>query len=339
VTSDNLLSINYVLEDTSLYGGVKVVFHHADLLRRCGHRVRVVSPGPRPDWYDVGDDFVQVPALGAEHIPEADLHVATFWTTLAPACSLPSGRAVHFCQGFEAALEHNTEHHPAIVEAYSRLVPTWAVSAPLAELNRQRFGRDVRLTPPALERFWRPDGRLEPNPRPRVLVPHPFEFYMKGVETALNAVRALLARGVELDLVRLSQWPLSDAERSLLEPAEFHHDLPPREVAALVAGCDLVLAPSWASEGFGLAVLEGMACGVPVVASEIPSHQSFASGAAVFAPVGDADAFAAAAERLLTDPVRWRRRREAGLRAAESFTEEVVAPLLDDAARWAAGRP
>jgi glycosyltransferase involved in cell wall biosynthesis len=339
VTSDNLLSINYLLEDTSLYGGVKVVFHHAGLLRRSGHRVRVVSPGPRPEWYDVGDDFVQVPALEPEQVPEADLHVATFWTTLEPACSMRSGRAVHFCQGFEAALEHNADHHPAIVEAYSRRVPTWTVSAPLAELNRQRFGRDVRLTPPALERFWRSDDRVGPNSRPRVLVPHPFEFYMKGVDTALGAVELLLEHGVDLDLVRLSQWPLSDAERSLLEPDEFHRNLPPAEVAALVAGCDLVLAPSWASEGFGLAVLEAMACGVPVIASEIPSHRSFATGAAVFAPVGDAGAFAAAAEQLLADSVRWRRHREAGLQAAERFSEEAVTPLLDEAARWAASRP
>lgn len=335
VNRDKSFRINYLLEDTALYGGVKVVLHHADLLRRKGHRVMVVSPGARPDWYETGDGFRTVPALDPTHIPEADLHVATFWTTLAAARAMPSGRAVHFCQGFEAALDHNTEQHPAIIEAYSHVVPTWTVSPHLAELNRERFGREARLTPPALEPYWRPDERDAPHQHPRVMVPHPFEFYMKGVDTALEAVRMLRETGVEIVLVRLSQWPLGDAERSELSPDEFHCNLRPPEVADLVAGCDLVLAPSWASEGFGLAVLEAMACGVPVVASEIPSHRSFAADGAAFAPVGDAGAFARAAEEVLTDGRRWRQMRQAGLEIAKRFSEERVASDLDAAARWA----
>lgn len=330
------LRINYLLEDTALFGGVKVVLHHAELLRRSGHRVTVVSRGPRPSWYPTDDDFRSIPEFSPAHVPEADLHVSTFWTTVAAAEALPSGRTVHFCQGFEAALEHNRDEHPKILEAYSTVVPTWTVSPHLGELNRSRFARPVKIVPPALEPYWTPQDRTDPGHPFRVLVTQPFEFYMKGVDTALTAVGLMRERGLDLRLVRLSQWPLGEAEREMMEPDEFHHHLDPPEVATLLGGCDLLLAPSWESEGFGLAVLESMACGLPVVASRIPSHEGFAAGAVEMVPARDAEALAASAERILRSEHQWRNFRRLGIERAQRFSEEKVAAILDEAAQWAA---
>jgi glycosyltransferase involved in cell wall biosynthesis len=328
------LRVNYLLEDTALFGGVKIQLHHANLLHRRGLDVRVISRGLRPDWYGVEAPFLTVPEFNAETVPAADLNIATYWTTIRPAASLPEGRAVHYCQGFEASYTHNRSEHRQILEAYSLPLPAFALSPHLADLVRTRFGRPVRLVPPALEPIWRHRWRLAPNRPPRVLVLHPFEIDWKGVATALEAVTMLRAEGFDLRLVRISQWPLADPEREVSEPDEYHCHLSPAEVARTVAACDLLLAPSWDQEGFGMPVLEAMACGVPVVASRIAAFEGFASSAADLVPPHDARGFAEAARQVLTDRTRWRRMRRAGLRAARRFSERRVVRELDAALRW-----
>jgi glycosyltransferase involved in cell wall biosynthesis len=335
VTGGRSLRINYLLEDTALYGGVKVPLHHANLLHRSGHEVRVLSRGPRPSWFPVEAQFSTVPEFSAETVPAADLHVATFWTTIAPAASLPSGQAVHYCQGFEASLTHNVEEHPRILEAYGRRLPAFAVSPHLADLIRSRFGRPAVVVPPALESWWRPRMRFGPAVSPRVLVPSPFENYLKGVPTALEAILLLRSSGPAVRVVRISQWPLVEAEQELLPPDEFHHHIEPSEVARVMAGCDLLLAPSWEQEGFGLWVLEAMACGVPVVASRIPAHLGFASDAAVLVPPKEAPPLADAARAVLSDRRRWRRMRLAGRKVARRFSEKRTAQVLEEAVHWA----
>jgi glycosyltransferase involved in cell wall biosynthesis len=61
----------------------------------------------------------------------------------------------------------------------------------------------------------------------------------------------------------------------------------------------LVLASLW--EGFGLPLLEAMASGTPVVASDIPVHREVAGDAALFVPSSDPDAIAGGIERLWSD--------------------------------------
>ncbi len=332
------LRVTYLLAGTELFGGVKVVLHHANLLVRRGHRVRVVSPGERPDWYPLEAEFERVPSLDGLELPGADVTVATFWTTIGPAVEAATstgGEVVHYCQGFEGDLEHNTAEHPAILAAYGRPIPALAVTEPLARMLRERFGRAARVVTPALEPAWRPGLRLGPRRRPRILVTGPFENYVKDPRTALEAVRLLRRRGIRARLVRLSQWPLTSRERELLSPDEFHCGLPPARVPALFRGCDLLLAPSTPQEGFGLPVLEALACGLPVAASEIPSFRWFAGDAALLVPPGDPRALAEAAESLLCRR-RWRESRRRGLEVAERFRELRVVEELEAALRWVA---
>jgi len=331
-----MLRVNYLLEDTALFGGVKIALHQAELLHRAGHRVAVVSRGKKPEWFPMEATFLQVESLVGDQVPEADLHVATFWTTIAAAVAQPSGQAVQYCQGFEASYTHNQDEHPRILDAYATPIPGMALAPHLACILGERFGRPARVVPPALEPHWRPRRRLGLHRVPRVLVAHPFENDWKGVATALETVRILRAGGRALRLIRLSQWPLGAAERQLLEPDEYHHHLRPPEVARLMAGCDLLLAPSWEQEGFGLPVLEAMACGLPVVASAIPAFRWFAAEAAALVPPRDPEALAATAEAVIATPGRWRQMRRAGLVAARAFSEQAALAAAEEALRWVA---
>src|SRR5262249_13035768 len=155
--------------------------------------------------------------------------------------------------------------------------------------------------------------------------------------TALAAAALLRRQGFAFELVRLSQWPQPAAERELFAADEFHCHLPIGAVPALLRSCDLLLAPSWEQEGFGLPLLEALACGVPAVPSDISAFGGSAAPAAVLVPPGEPAAFAAAARALLADPGRWRRLRGSGRRVAACFDEERAGAAAEAAFEWVAG--
>jgi glycosyltransferase involved in cell wall biosynthesis len=328
----------YVLPEPELNGGNKVVFQHAEILRRHGHRVTVSGRGPRPTWAPFGGPYVDrggpEPAPGSQ-----DLVVATFWTTLAVAEGLGVGPVAHFCQGYEGDLVHLSAVRPAIEAAYRRRLPTFTVTPPLADFLGRRFGRESRVVSPPLDPLYRPAWRLGPRRIPWVMVPGIYEAEVKGIPTALAAVAGLRRMGQPCRVLRVSILPLSAAERDLLPPDRYLCGVAPRVVARALRGCDLLLFPSQAAEGFGLPLLEAMVSKVPVVASRIPATEFIADQRLTLVPPGEPAAFAAAARALLQDPARWRRARRQGYDAAQRFHPRVVARQLVEGIEWAARQP
>lgn len=93
-------------------------------------------------------------------------------------------------------------------------------------------------------------------------------------------------------------------------------------LAAVYRRASLVLQPSEA-EGFGLPVAEALACGAPVLASDLPALREVGGDAAAYCPVGDVPAWTEAAVALLDAHVQrsnaWHARRAAGLERASLF--------------------
>jgi len=77
-------------------------------------------------------------------------------------------------------------------------------------------------------------------------------------------------------------------------------------VAPLLAGADLFLLPS-AGESFGLSALEALACGVPVIGTNVGGLPEVVRNGETgyLCPVGDVDAMSRAALEILRDENRW----------------------------------
>ncbi|MDW7968549.1 MAG: glycosyltransferase [Thermoanaerobaculum sp.] len=331
------MRLAYLLEDTALFGGVKIALQQAHLMAQRGHQVVVVSKGPRPRWFPLSLEFRQVPSFAPVFLPKADVTVATFWTTLLALREIPWGEKVHYCQGLEFTYTHNQEEHPAIERAYQDPFPAMVLAPHLGQVVQERFARPTRLVPPPLAPVFRPPwGKRRPHKRARILVVHPFENDWKGVVTALEAIKILRRAGVTCELVRLSQWPLSEVEQAVLPPDRYYCGLTEPQVARLLRRCDLLLAPSWEQEGFGLPVLEAMGSGVPVVASDISAFRFVTAGSALLVPPRQPEAFAEAAATLLADARRWRELAQAGVQRAQAFSPPCIAAAAEQALSWVA---
>ncbi len=87
---------------------------------------------------------------------------------------------------------------------------------------------------------------------------------------------------------------------------------------------DLFIYPSL-YEGFGLPVLEAMACGTPVITSNASSLPEVAGDAALLVPAEDTEALAAAMTRVWNDPTLAAAMQEAGLAQASRFSWQRTA--------------
>ncbi len=101
------------------------------------------------------------------------------------------------------------------------------------------------------------------------------------------------------------------------------------EKIARLKGADLFCAPSLHGESFGIVLLEAMAAGTPVVASDLPGYRNVARPGrdALLVPPGDSSALAAAIRTTLTDTDTTAALVANGLARADDFSMSRLADL------------
>jgi rhamnosyl/mannosyltransferase len=162
---------------------------------------------------------------------------------------------------------------------------------------------------------------------PRIIVPRRL-VPKNGVETFLRAFPALKARVPGVRAIIAGDGP----ERARLEQlakelgvafdVEFLGPSPHERMPELFAAAEVAVVPSL-MEATSVAALEAMACGVPVVASDVgglPEIVDSSVGALV--PPGDAGALAEAMVALICDPQRVEKGRHARQRVVERWSND-----------------
>jgi glycosyltransferase involved in cell wall biosynthesis len=188
--------------------------------------------------------------------------------------------------------------------------PTAAVGAEVADAYRLPPERLV-VTPLGVGPPWRDAVPADPAWLAQRGLPERYLLFVgsreprKNLPTLLAAYRELLAGGAgapPLVLVGPAGWgEVLDLAGLPAEAVRTPGYLPDDDLARVVAGAAALVFPSW-YEGFGLPALEALACGTPVVASDLPALREVLGDQAELVPRGDAAAMAAALAKVLADP-------------------------------------
>ncbi len=174
------------------------------------------------------------------------------------------------------------------------------------------------------------DGRFKPDvepawrPRPYVLCVASMTA-RKNLKALVPAAAALAKDGIDL-LVAGGHRPQFAAESGLTGLQLLGH-VPDEELPGLYAGAEAFVLPSL-YEGFGLPVLEAMACGTPVVAAATTALPDTCGGAARLSEP-EPEALREALTQLLADGAERARLRGLGLEHARRFTWERTASEVD----------
>jgi glycosyltransferase involved in cell wall biosynthesis len=318
-----------------------VVFHsHSARLGLFPSSTEVVLPGENKLWWD----YVQLPAAVKQH--KIDL----LWT---PSTVIPFPiRCTAVATVHDLAYFTFPESYQRIDVAYMRTAMPASfrrVAALLAVSDYTR--RDIiRLFPFAADKItvtyeaaaarYRSDldDRLREAVRTKYALPQHYLFYAgsisprKGLSYLLEAF-AMLKQRYDLPqrLVFTGGWQWGNTGlTALMDRLGLRNeivilgDVPGEDMPALYALADLFVYPSL-YEGFGLPVLEAMACGCPVVSSNLTSLPEVTGDAAVLVNPRDVAALADALGRVLTDAALRDDLIARGLARVAAFSWEMTA--------------
>lgn len=309
------MKITFVLPFAGLSGGIKVVAIYARALARRGHDVTVVSlPWRQPSRLDRLKAFVKGRSLssapaktpyldgsGARHVvldahrpvtdrdlPDADVVVATWWETAewVAALSPRKGRKFYLLQDYEVFPYLPVDR---VVATYALPMTRIAVSQYIRNMLSEHHGiHDVAVVNNGvdLDHFTVP-ARTKPD---KFTVGFLYQTSpRKNTGLALDVVRKARLDMPDLTVVAFGS-SAAVAEYPMPDWIDYHVNPRQDRIPDLYASCTAWLFTS-TSEGFGLPILEAMACGTPVIGTHAGAAPDLIDGRNGVLVGPDVDAF------------------------------------------------
>lgn len=351
------MKITFLTPYAGMGGGVRAIAMYAEQLTRLGHVVTIVSAGPkvipmhkrvwgllkgRGWWKPVrskshldsiyGVKRIQLdkptrPATNA--IPDADVIIATWWETAEWVARLPEskGRKIYFVQHHEVVF--NNQPVDRVRATYRLPMQKICCAQWLKELMATEYGDPTAIVVPygIDHETFRAGQRAKQN-RPTVGFMYALASF-KGTDVAIRAIEIAKRKLPNLRVVAFGEM-IRPLEMTVPDFVEFHVQPPQATIAELYASCDAWLFSS-RCEGFGLPILEAMACRTPVIGTPTGiAPDVIGEGGGLLTKMDDADAMADAIIAICgMDSVAWRRLSDAAVASAARFRWDVSARAFE----------
>jgi glycosyltransferase involved in cell wall biosynthesis len=269
----------------------------------------------------------------ANDLPDADVVVATWWETAEWVWALPPQKGVkaHFIQDYELW----TGHHDR-VDATCRLpMPKITPARWVKTLMAEKFGQtDVTLVPNAVEQktFNAPPRGKQATPTVGFTYT---PFQAKGCDVTTKGIQFARQERPDLKVVCFGSSEPTP-EMPLPEGADFHLRAPEAKLKELYSRCDAWLFGT-RKEGFGLPILEAMACRTPVIGTPAgAAPELLESGGGMLIPMEDSRAMADSILKIcaMSEP-QWRQLSDAAYATASRYTWDDATDSFEAALRRA----
>ncbi|ADG98264.1 glycosyl transferase group 1 [Segniliparus rotundus DSM 44985] len=342
-------------------GGVQAhVLELAQVLIDQGHEVQVIAPASDgaqlPAYVFSSGRTVAVPYNGSKvrlqfgpgalaklrrWIAEGDFDVLHVHEPSAPSLSF---LAVHAAEGplvatFHAAAEQSfilSTMRPVITPYYEKIVGRIAVSPLSRRLQMEAVGAGSVEIPNGLHvREFRGAEPLAGYPRQggTVLFLGRYDEPRKGFVTLLRALPELVAKHPDVQVLVVGPGDKRRAKAKAGAHADrlrFLGRVDKDEKASALRSADVFCAPNTGGESQGIVLLEAMAAGAAVAASDLEAFRRVLDGgrAGVLLPVGDAAAWAQGVSALLSDPSTRERYVATGFEVVAAYDWGVIAKQI-----------
>lgn len=357
------MKITFVTPFPDMSGGIKVISIHAQLLARRGHDVSIVSQGfKKPDLKTLVRsvlkdrdftyfkskpshlDYIRLPHKIINHpppitdkdVPDADIVVATWWETAEWVMNLSDfkGAKVYFIQAHEI---YDYLPKERVSATYAFPMQKITISRWLVDIMRNKYGdAETSLVPNSVDtnQFHAPPRDHQPVPTVGMLYS---KVYWKGCDISLKAFELATEEIPDLRLVAFGK----EAFKNQFPRGTRYYQLPPQDkIRDIYAGCDVWLCGSW-EEGFGLTVLEAMACRCPAVSTKVGGPLDIIEDGVngFLVPTGDIKGLSGKLIKVLSMPdERWKQMSEAAYRKAASYKWEDASLAFEKALQKAIKR-